>query len=137
MKIGIAAAGLLVCAFAQAQQNPVDEALKNCLNDASTTLAMVKCYSRASQGWDGEMNAQYVQLMKQLSGEPKEKLRSAQRQWLAYRDSWQAASAAYFTRTQGSLAQVSLAAQGVDLVRNQALMLRSLNKGSCASDADC
>ncbi|RTY55257.1 MULTISPECIES: lysozyme inhibitor LprI family protein [Pantoea] len=137
MKMWIAAAGLLVCASAQAQQNPVDEALKHCLNDASTTLAIVNCYGRASQAWDSEMNAQYAQLIKQLSGEPKEKLRRAQRQWLAYRDSWQAASAAYFTHTQGSLAQVSLAAQGVDLVRNQALMLRSLNKGSCARDADC
>lgn len=137
MKRWIAAAGLLLCTSALAQPNPIDKTLDSCLNDASTTVAMVTCYSRASQAWDSEMNRQYNQLMNTLSGEPKNRLRSAQRQWLAYRDSWQAASAAFFTRTQGSMAQISVAAQNLSLVRNQALMLQSLNKGSCASDSDC
>lgn len=137
MKKGIAAAGLLLCTSALAQQNPIDTALAQCLNGATTTVAMVTCYGRASQAWDGEMNTQYKQLMKRLTGEPKDKVRSAQRQWLAYRDSWQAASMAFFTRTQGTMAQLSIAAQNVDLVRNQALMLQSLNNGSCASDTEC
>jgi len=137
MKKGMAAAGLLFCTSALAQQNPIDHALEQCLNGASTTVAMVSCYDRARQGWDSEMNTQYGQLMQRLSSETKNKVRAAQRQWLAYRDSWQSASAAYFTSTQGTLAQVSLAAQRVDLVRNQALLLGSMNKGSCASGGDC
>lgn len=137
MKKGIVAAGLLYSTSALAQQNPIDHALAQCLDGASTTVAMVSCYGRASQAWDSEMNRQYSQLMTTLSGEPKNKVRSAQRQWLAYRDSWQAASVAFFSRTQGTLAQISIAAQGVDLVRNQARMLQSLNKGSCASDTEC
>ncbi|RPD96234.1 DUF1311 domain-containing protein [Candidatus Pantoea deserta] len=137
MKAWMAAAGLLLSGSAMAQQNPIDHTLEQCLNDATTTAAMVACYSDASRGWDGEMNRQYSQLIKRLSGEPEKKLRSAQRQWLIWRDSWQAAAAAYFAHTQGSLAQVSLAAQTLSLMRNQALMLQSMNKGSCASDTEC
>jgi len=137
MKKGIAAAGLLLCSSALAQQNPIDYALEQCLSGAATTVAMVTCYGSARQAWDGEMNTHYNRLMKTLTGEPKDKVRSAQRQWLAYRDSWQAASVAFFSRTQGTMAQISVAAQSVDLVRNQARMLQSLNKGSCASDSDC
>ena len=110
MKKGMAAAGLLFCSSALAEQNPIDQALEQCLNGASTTVAMVSCYDRASQAWDSEMNTQYGQLMKRLTSEPKNKVRDAQRQWLAYR---------------------------VDLVRNQALLLRSMNKGSCADGGDC
>lgn len=137
MKKGMAVAGLLFCSSALAEQNPIDHALEQCLNGASTTVAMVSCYDRASQAWDSEMNTQYGQLMKRLTSESKNKVRDAQRQWLAYRDSWQSASAAYFNSTQGTLAQISLAAQRVDLVRNQALLLRSMNKGSCADGGDC
>ncbi|MEZ3501663.1 lysozyme inhibitor LprI family protein [Pantoea sp. KPR_PJ] len=137
MKKGIAAVALLLSSPALAQQNPIDLALAQCLNDATSTVAMVSCYDRASQAWDREMNIHYNQLINSLSGEPATALRRTQRQWLAYRDSWQAASRAFFTRTQGSMAQIAVAGQGVDLVRNQALMLQSLNKGSCASNGDC
>ena len=135
MKLWMTAAGLLLCTSAQA--HPIDGALDRCLDSAGTTVAMTACYRDASKAWDSEMNRAYSQLMKNLTGTPKEKLRNAQRQWLAYRDSWQSASADYFTQTQGTLAQISISAQGVALVRNQALMLQSLNKGSCASDKDC
>jgi hypothetical protein len=35
------------------------------------------------------------------------------------------------------MAALSVGAQGVSLVRNQALMLQSINKGSCANPDDC
>lgn len=137
MKISIAAAGLLLSLPVLAQENPIDGALRQCLDGAVSTLAMTDCYLHAGSAWDKAMNAQYQQLMKSLSGAPQAQLRTAQRQWLAYRDSWQAASGAYFAHTQGTLAQVSVAAQRVALVRNQTLMLQSLREGSCASGADC
>ncbi len=89
-----------------AQQSPIDHALEQCLSGAATTVAMVTCYGSASQAWDGEMNRHYNQLMKTLTGEPKTKLRSAQRQWLAYRNSWQAASAASFTARKANGADI-------------------------------
>ena len=75
--------------------------------------------------------------MKKLTGAPKDKLRNAQRAWLTYRDSWLDASRSYFVSSQGTMAALSVGAQGVSLVRNQALMLQSINKGSCANPDDC
>ncbi len=82
------------------------------------------------------MNHQYGKLMGKLTGEPKNKLRMAQRAWLAYRDSWLEASQSRY-RDQGTLRALSLSAQAVSLVRNQARMLQSLNDGSCANPDDC
>ncbi|MBZ6392549.1 MAG: DUF1311 domain-containing protein [Pantoea dispersa] len=137
MKKWLPLACLFASSVAMAQQNPIDQQLNQCLNKESSTAGMSQCYSTANKAWDKEMNAQYSQLMKKLTGEPKDKLRNAQRAWLAYRDSWTEASRSYFLSSQGSMAALSVGAQGVSLVRNQALMLQSINKGSCANPDDC
>lgn len=138
MKTWLPIACLLVSGVATAQQtHPIDQQLDQCMNKESTTLGMSKCYDTASKAWDKEMNVQYTQAMKKLTGDPTDKLRSAQRAWLAYRDSWLDASRSYFLSSQGSMAALSVGAQGVSLVRNQALMLQSINKGSCANPDDC
>lgn len=137
MKTGLIIACLLASGVAMAQSNPVDQQLDQCLNKESSTPGMSQCYSAANKAWDKEMNIQYNQLMKKLTGEPKDKLRAAQRSWLAYRDSWLDASRSYYSSNQGSMAALSIGAQGVSLVRNQALMLQSINKGSCANPDDC
>lgn len=128
---------LLLSSYAAAQGNPIDQRLQQCLNKESSTVGMSQCYDAANKAWDQEMNSQYNQIMKKLTGEPKAKLKNAQRAWLAYRDSWLDASKSYFSANQGTMAVLSVGAQGVDLVRNQALMLQSINKGSCANPDDC
>lgn len=136
MKPGLLLMLLCLSTAALAEDLPTDASPDRCLNDASTTLAMNQCYAAANRAWDQEMNKQYNKLMKTLSGEPKNKLRAAQRAWLSYRDSWLEASRSQLT-TQGSLGSVALSAQSLSLVRNQALMLQSLGKGSCANPDDC
>lgn len=129
---------MLIClsTSALAEDMPSDASPDRCLNNASTTLAMNQCYAAASKVWDQAMNKQYNKLMKTLSGEPKNKLRAAQRAWLRYRDSWLEASRSQLS-SQGTLGSVALSAQHLSLVRNQALMLQSLSKGSCANPDDC
>lgn len=136
MKPGLLLMLLLLSPAAMADDLPSDASLDRCLNDASTTLAMNQCYAAANRAWDQEMNKQYNKLMKTLSGEPKNKLRAAQRAWLSYRDSWLEASRSQLS-TQGSLGSVALSAQSLSLVRNQALMLQSQALGSCANPDDC
>lgn len=136
MKTGWLLALLLASDVAMAQDLPADAALNRCLSGASTTLAMNQCYAVASKTWDQEMNNQYGKLMSQLTGEAKTTLRQAQRAWLSYRDSWLTASRSRLS-DQGTLGSVALGAQNVSLVRNQALMLQSLSKGSCANPDDC
>lgn len=136
MKSGLLLMLLLISTAATAEDLPSDASLDRCLNNAATTLAMNQCYAEATEIWDREMNNQYDKLMKTLSGEPKNKLRAAQRAWLNYRDSWLAASRSQLSN-QGTLGSVTLSAQRLSLVRNQALMLQSLASGSCANPDDC
>lgn len=121
---------------AVAEPSTIDVTLNQCLNQADTTLALMQCQDTATQAWDKEMNTQYSALIKKLSGQPREKLRIAQRAWLHYRETWLAASRSQL-RTQGTLGPVALAAQSTALVRNQTLQLQSLAKGSCANPDDC
>lgn len=137
MKKWLPLACLFASGMAMAQPHPLDQQLQQCLDKESSTAGMSQCYGDANKAWDKEMNAQYNQVMKKLTGEPKDKLRAAQRAWLAYRDSWMDASRSYFLSSQGTMAALSVGAQGVNLVRNQALMLQSINKGSCANPDDC
>lgn len=137
MKKWLLLACLCASGMALAQTHPLDQQLQQCLNKESSTAGMSQCYSTANKSWDKEMNAQYNQAMKKLTGDAKDKLRTAQRAWLVYRDSWMDASRSYFLSSQGSMAALSVGAQGVNLVRNQALMLQSINKGSCANPDDC
>jgi len=136
MKPGLLLILLCLSTAAIAEDLPSGASPDRCLQNASTTAAMNQCYAVASQAWDQEMNKQYNTLMKTLSSEPKSKLRTAQRAWLSYRDSWLAASRSQL-RSQGTLGSVALSAQHLSLVRNQALMLQSLASGRCANPGDC
>jgi uncharacterized protein YecT (DUF1311 family) len=136
MKRGWVLLLLLSCNAAVAEQSTIDVTLNQCLNQADTTLALMQCQDAATQEWDKEMNTQYSALMKKLSGQPREKLRAAQRAWMKYREAWLAASRSQLN-TQGTLGPVALAAQSTALVRNQTLQLQSLANGSCANPDDC
>ncbi|MGD9426060.1 lysozyme inhibitor LprI family protein [Pantoea sp. NSTU24] len=136
MKPGLFLMLLLVSTATMAEDLKSGASLDRCLDKASTTLAMNQCYAAATQAWDQAMNAQYSALMARLSGDEKTALRSAQRAWLNYRDRWLEASR-HQLKNQGTLGSVALSAQQMSLVRNQALMLQSLSKGSCANPDDC
>ncbi|WP_064366579.1 lysozyme inhibitor LprI family protein [Pantoea ananatis] len=136
MKKGLVLFVLLSFKAAVADQSNIDITLNRCLNQADTTLALMQCQDAATQKWDKEMNTQYSALMKKLSGQPREKLRAAQRAWMKYREAWLAASRSQLN-TQGTLGPVALAAQSTALVRNQTLQLQSLANGSCANPDDC
>lgn len=136
MKKYLAITSLLVTFYSHAEVSPIDTAQQQCLDKASTTLAMQQCFSAANKAWDSEMNQQYSKLTATLNSDQKAKLRTAQRAWLKYRDSWLDATKARLSDS-GTLASLELGAQGVNLVKNQALALKSLAGGSCANPDDC
>ncbi len=137
MKAILFCCGLSLSFCAASAENPLDSALQHCLNREATTIGLSQCYDSAYQGWDKEMNVQYKNLLTKLNSEQKVKLRSAQRDWLSYRDSWLAATKAWYLAQQGTMVNLSIGAQAVQLVKNQALMLKSLDQGSCANPDDC
>ncbi|MEM6051568.1 lysozyme inhibitor LprI family protein [Erwinia sp. P7711] len=134
-KIALALTALLFMLNAQAATNPIDTAQQSCLNGATTTLAMQRCFAEANTAWDKEMNQQYARLIASLSAEQKTKLRDAQRAWLKYRDSWREAVKAKLIDS-GTQASLQAGAQQVALVKNQALALKSLAQ-SCGNPEEC
>ncbi|KOC87793.1 lysozyme inhibitor LprI family protein [Winslowiella iniecta] len=137
MKRVLLAIGLLLPLGVLAAENPIDRELESCLNSNSSTAGMSQCYDTANRAWDKEMNTQYQAVMAKLDDAQKAKLRDAQRNWLKYRDSWLEASKAWYLKEQGTMAAISLGVQSVELVKNQALMLKSLKQGACANPDDC
>lgn len=129
MKKTIAITGLLMAFYGHADVSPIDTAQQQCLDKASTTVAMQQCFSAANQAWDSEMNQQYSKLTATLNSDQKAKLRTAQRAWLKYRDSWLDATKARLS-DGGTMASLQMGAQSVSLVKNQALALKSLADGN-------
>jgi uncharacterized protein YecT (DUF1311 family) len=106
---------------------PIDIQLKNCLDSSQnqTTFGMISCHERAEIAWDKELNKYYKLLMKVLSEDEKTKLKTAQRNWLAFRDSEAAFSYAMYTNMEGTMWKISEAARRMALIRQRALELRS------------
>jgi uncharacterized protein YecT (DUF1311 family) len=62
------------------------EAADSGCQDAATTAAMRACENTRYEKSERELNAAYATLTKQLDPTQQEKLRGAQRAWLAFRD---------------------------------------------------
>lgn len=137
MKTVLLACALMLPLSAVAAETSIDSTLQSCLNGNSSTAGMSQCYDAANKSWDKEMNLQYKAVMAKLNNEQKAKLQKAQRDWLKYRDSWLEATKAWYLQEQGTMAGLSVGAQGVELVKNQALLLKSLKQGACANPDDC
>jgi uncharacterized protein YecT (DUF1311 family) len=68
--------------------HPIDQSLEQCLSleENMTTAGMERCTYEATQQWDKELNKTYKALMSKLDAESQDKLRSAQRAWVAYKE---------------------------------------------------
>ena len=79
-----------------ADKDPIDRALDKCLavEKNQTTVGMAECTDIAIKAWDGRLNAAYKEAMRTLDPKSADALRTAQRQWLAFREAehkaWQA-----------------------------------------------
>jgi uncharacterized protein YecT (DUF1311 family) len=106
---------------------PIDIQLKLCLDSSQnqTTFGMIACHERAEIAWDKELNKYYKLLMKVLSEGEKLKLKTAQRNWLAFRDSEAGFSYSMYTNMEGTMWKISEAARRMALVRQRAQELRS------------
>jgi uncharacterized protein YecT (DUF1311 family) len=67
-------------------QHPIDKALDACVEKNGSTAGMVECTDKAYAAWDKELNKNYVELMRTLKPTQKEALRTAQLEWIKYRD---------------------------------------------------
>ena len=90
-------------------------------------MAKGSCQSEALEKWDLELNRAYGAIMKgPLSEETKAAVRSAQREWLEYRDSSIVALNAWAGEVGGSGTRLSTGSSILDLTKSQTHRLRLL-----------
>ncbi|MGY4524100.1 lysozyme inhibitor LprI family protein [Pseudomonas sp. UBA4617] len=80
-------AGLaLACSLSSAMADDYTAAYGQCMDKASSTVAMSDCIKTETHVQDQRLNRVYKQLMGKLDAGQQKSLRDVQRTWLAYRD---------------------------------------------------
>lgn len=100
-------------------------ALQRCLDAAAnaSTAGQTECEATAARSYDQRMNAAYAGLMHHLPARAADRLRAAQRAWLAFRGADAAARAAIYETRRGTMYVPMQAAAATDVVRDRALQL--------------
>jgi uncharacterized protein YecT (DUF1311 family) len=70
-----------------------------------STVEMVECFNTKTEQWDKRLNLAYQKVLKNAQGKQRDQLRTAQRQWVQYRD----ANCLYWDLGQGTIARIEFA----------------------------
>ncbi|ARJ40616.1 hypothetical protein B1H58_00470 [Pantoea alhagi] len=104
----------------------IDQQLQACKLHANSTADNAQCYSSAIQQWDDELNKQYQLLLNAQPQSVRQKIIAAQRSWLHYRDSYNAAISAYYQQQQGTVWPLVAAESKLKVIRDKAIDLYKL-----------
>jgi uncharacterized protein YecT (DUF1311 family) len=69
-----------------AKEHPIDRSLNACLEKNVSTQGMNQCLGQAYDAWDKELNRVYNELARKLSPAARAALKTAQLEWLKFRD---------------------------------------------------
>jgi uncharacterized protein YecT (DUF1311 family) len=118
---------LNVCGQEEKKDHPITKQLQTCLNAEKnqTTAGMIACTNQAQLQWDKELNTNYSVLISKLSADEKEKLKVAQRNWIAYRDKEIEFARTMYVNMQGTMWRVVLADRQMELTKQRALELKA------------
>jgi uncharacterized protein YecT (DUF1311 family) len=115
-------------AYAQTEteEHIIDKQWRECLDSAEnqTTVGMTACSIRAGKEWDKELNKNYRLLMSKLSGDEKEELKNAQRNWILYRDKEMEFASIMYINLEGTMWRIVLADRETEMTRQRALELK-------------
>jgi uncharacterized protein YecT (DUF1311 family) len=111
-------------------QNQVNDSIElkftKCLDDSLSTAGMCNCTIQAMNSWDKELNKNYNLLMKSLSQPNKEFLKSAQKEWILYRDKeFELINKIYYTELQGTMYYPMAWNSKLEIVKKRALELEN------------
>ncbi len=123
---------LLLAGAARAQAHsdpldPIDVAMNACTESSqgATTQGMVDCIDVAAAAYDKRLNEAYAAALAVLDPESKEKLRIAQRAWLAFRRGEEAVEAGSWRADRGSAMRVVLALAALSALKERVGELRA------------
>ena len=123
----IAALCLLVIpasVWAQEQTaHPLDKQLEVCVEKDPSTAGMVSCIDVALKKWDQQLNKNYQTLMGKLNPAGKQTLKTAQLDWIKYRDAEFKVLDTIYATLQGTMYIPMHLDQKMQIVRHRALAL--------------
>ncbi|KIC81945.1 lysozyme inhibitor LprI family protein [Pseudomonas sp. C5pp] len=117
----------LACVLPLAQADDYTPGYGQCMDKASSTVAMSECIRAETQLQDQRLNRVYKQLMGKLDAGKQKSLRDVQRKWLAYRDG----NCGFHAQASGgTMAQLEGGSCVMDMTRDRAAELeRVLSPG--------
>lgn len=95
---------------------------ENC-EDRKSTADIVECLATQTAVWERRLNAAYQKLINDLPTRRRDRLRTAQRLWLQFRD----ANCAYFASRAGTIARVDVGQCALRLTAARAIELEEGN----------
>lgn len=117
----------LVCSVPMAMAEDNSPSYAQCMDKASSTVAMSSCIGAETKLQDARLNRVYKQLLAKLETAPQKSLRDVQRQWIAYRDG---NCKFHVQASGGTMAQLEGAMCMLDMTRERAAELeRVLSPG--------
>ncbi|WP_063911287.1 lysozyme inhibitor LprI family protein [Pseudomonas sp. p21] len=117
----------LACVLPLAMAEDYTPGYGQCMDKASTTVAMSECIQAETQLQDQRLNRVFKQLMGKLDAGQQKSLRDVQRKWLAYRDG---NCQFHVQASGGTMAQLEGGACVMDMTRDRAAELeRVLSPG--------
>ncbi|MEN8639206.1 lysozyme inhibitor LprI family protein [Pseudomonas sichuanensis] len=120
-------AGSTLLAITAAQAEDYSPSYTQCMDKASSTVAMGACIQAETKLQDERLNRVYKQLMAKLEGQQQKDLREVQRSWIKYRDG---NCAFHGTLSSGSLYRIEGAMCVMDMSKDRAAELeRVLSPG--------
>jgi uncharacterized protein YecT (DUF1311 family) len=108
----------------QDRKHTIDAELDECIELNSHTHGTVECIEKAIEKWDAELNKYYKLLMKELDAESAEMLRSAEKEWIAYKDSEMKNIESIFSRLDGTMYIPMKFFSKMDIIKTRALQLK-------------
>lgn len=111
----------------QTAKHPIDVRVEQCLaiDSNQTTIGMITCIQTAMAEWDAEMNKFYKLLLETLKTDGQEKLRTAQREWLDYREKESEFINTMYGNKEGTMWKIIAADSQNNIVRQRAIELKS------------
>jgi len=117
----------LACVLPLAMAQDYTPGYGQCMDKASSTVAMNACIQAETQLQDQRLNRVYKQLMGKLDAGQQKRLRDVQRQWMAYRDG---NCQFHVQASGGTMAQLEGGSCVMDMTRDRAAELeRVLSPG--------
>ena len=110
--------------YSQEDKHPIDVYLDSCMEINPSTAGMVRCTDEAIKMWDNELNKFYKLLIKTLDGESVNILKSAQVEWIVFRDKEFANIENIYSRKEGTMYIPMQLFSRLEIIKARALQLQ-------------